>query len=103
MLLPADVRSLVSRLSSFAILSGVVFAVAHLPRTQPDLCHLLCRSRLYRDLCAQGNLYVVALIHAVLGFTLAVSAPDAWFHELRVGRDFLHTHSTILAHITLSR
>jgi membrane protease YdiL (CAAX protease family) len=49
------------------------------------------------------NLYVVALMHAILGLTLAVSAPDAWFHGLRVGRDFLEGPTTIAADISPQR
>ncbi len=95
-------RALVSRASSL-ILSGVVFAVAHLPNPSLTFVTFFAGVGFTAIYARKRNLYVVALIHAVLGLTLAVSAPEAWFHELRVGRDFLHTHSTILAHITLSR
>ncbi len=95
-------RALVSRASSL-ILSGVVFAVAHLPNPSLTFVTFFAGVGFTAIYARKRNLYVVALIHAVLGLTLAVSAPEAWFHELRVGRDFLHAHSTIAAHLTLSR
>ncbi len=95
-------RALVSRASSL-ILSGAVFAVAHLPNPSLTFVTFFAGVGFTAIYARKRNLYVVALIHAVLGLTLAVSAPEAWFHELRVGRDFLHTHSTIVAHITFSR
>lgn len=87
-------RSLVSRVSSL-LLSGVVFAVAHLPNPSLTLVAFFGGVILTSIYARRRNLYVVALIHAVLGLTLAVSAPDAWFHQLRVGRNFLDGPSTM--------
>ncbi len=95
-------RALVSRASSL-ILSGAVFAVAHLPNPSLTFVTFFAGVGFTAIYARKRNLYVVALIHAVLGLTLAVSAPEAWFHELRVGRDFLHAPSTIVARITCSR
>ncbi len=95
-------RALVSRASSL-ILSGAVFAVAHLPNPSLTFVTFFAGVGFTAIYARKRNLYVVALIHAVLGLTLAVSAPEAWFHELRVGRDFLRAPSTIAAHITFSR
>jgi membrane protease YdiL (CAAX protease family) len=95
-------RALVSQASSL-ILSGVVFAVAHLPNPSLTFVTFFAGVAFTAIYARKRNLYVVALIHAVLGLTLAVSAPDAWFHELRVGRDFLHAPSSIAAEISPSR
>jgi membrane protease YdiL (CAAX protease family) len=95
-------RALVSRASSL-ILSGAVFAVAHLPNPSLTFVTFFAGVGFTAIYARKRNLYVVALIHAVLGLTLAVSAPEAWFHELRVGRDFLHTPSTIAAGIAPTR
>ena len=81
-------RALVSRVSSL-LLSGVVFAVAHLPNPSLTFVTFFAGVAFTSIYARKRNLYVVALIHAVLGLTLAVSAPDAWFHGLRVGRSFL--------------
>jgi membrane protease YdiL (CAAX protease family) len=94
--------ALVSRASAL-ILSGAVFAVAHLPNPNLTLVTFFAGIGFTAIYARRRNLFVVALIHAVLGLTLAVSAPEAWFHELRVGRDFLHGPSTIAAEVTLSR
>jgi membrane protease YdiL (CAAX protease family) len=91
-------RALVSRVSAL-LLSGVVFAVAHLPNPSLTLVTFFAGVIFTAIYARKRNLYVVALIHAVLGLTLAVSAPDAWFHGLRVGRDFAEGPSTIAAGI----
>jgi len=95
-------RAMVSQASSL-ILSGVLFAVAHLPNPSLTFVAFFAGVGFTAIYARKRNLYVVALIHAVLGLTLAVSAPDAWFHELRVGRDFLHAPSAIAADISPTR
>jgi membrane protease YdiL (CAAX protease family) len=91
-------RSLVSRASSL-LLSGVVFSVAHLPNPSLTFVTFFAGVAFTAIYASRKNLYVVALIHAVLGLTLAVSAPDAWFHQLRVGRDFLQGSPTVTASV----
>jgi membrane protease YdiL (CAAX protease family) len=95
-------RALVSRVSSL-LLSGVVFAVAHLPNPSLTFVTFFAGVAFTAIYARKRNLYVVALIHAVLGLTLAVSAPDAWFHGLRVGRSFLEAPSAIAADISPTR
>jgi membrane protease YdiL (CAAX protease family) len=95
-------RSLVSRASSL-LLSGVVFAVAHLPNPSLTFVTFFAGVAFTAIYASRKNLYVVALIHAVLGLTLAVSAPDAWFHQLRVGRDFLQGSPTVAASVDPTR
>ena len=92
-------RAMVSRVSSL-LLAGVVFAVAHLPNPSLTLVAFFGGVALTAIYARRRNLYVVALIHAVLGLTLAVSAPDAWFHQLRVGRHFWQKPSTIAAQVS---
>jgi membrane protease YdiL (CAAX protease family) len=94
-------RALVSRVSAL-LLSGVVFAVAHLPNPSLTLVSFFAGVAFTAIYARKKNLYVVALIHAMLGLTLAVSAPDTWFHGLRVGRDFFQS-PTIAAEISPSR
>jgi membrane protease YdiL (CAAX protease family) len=93
-------RALVSRVSAL-LLSGVVFAVAHLPNPSLTFVTFFAGVAFTAIYARKKNLYVVALIHAVLGLTLAVSAPDTWFHGLRVGRSF--SSPTIAAEIPPSR
>lgn len=94
-------RALVSRVSAL-LLSGVVFAVAHLPNPSLTFVSFFAGVGFTAIYARKKNLYVVALIHAVLGLTLAVSAPDAWFHQLRVGRDFVEAPA-IAAEISTGR
>ncbi len=89
-------RVLVSRVGSL-LLSGVVFSIAHLPNPSLTLLTFFAGIAFTFIYVRKRNLYVVALIHAILGLTLAVSAPDAWFHGLRVGRDFLEGPRAITA------
>jgi membrane protease YdiL (CAAX protease family) len=95
-------RALVSRIGSL-LLTGVVFSVAHLPNPSLTLLTFFAGVGFTAIYARRRNLYVVALMHAVLGLTLAVSAPDAWFHGLRVGRDFFQPQTTITAEISPTR
>jgi membrane protease YdiL (CAAX protease family) len=38
------------------------------------------------------NIYPLALAHAMLGLTLAISVPDHWLHHMRVGLGFFRFH-----------
>jgi membrane protease YdiL (CAAX protease family) len=95
-------HALVSRVGVL-LLSGVVFAIAHLPNFSLTLLTFFAGIVFTAIYARKRNLYVVALIHAILGLTVAVSAPDTWFHGLRVGRDFLEAPSTIAAKISPAR
>jgi membrane protease YdiL (CAAX protease family) len=77
--------------------------VAHLPNPSLTLVTFFAGVGFTAIYASRKNLYVVALIHAVLGLTLAVSTPDAWFHQLRVGRHFLERPSTVAASVDPTR
>jgi membrane protease YdiL (CAAX protease family) len=94
--------ALVSRVGSL-FLSGVVFSMAHLPNPSLTLLTFFAGIVFTAIYLRKRNLYVVALMHAILGLTLAVSAPDAWFHGLRVGRDFLEGPTVIEADVSPRR
>jgi membrane protease YdiL (CAAX protease family) len=94
--------ALVSRFGAL-LLSGVVFALAHLPNLSLTLLTFFAGIVFTAIYIRKRNLYVVAVIHAILGLTLAVSAPETWFHGLRVGRDFLERPPTITAEISPRR
>jgi len=91
-------RALVSKASAL-LLSGAVFAVAHLPNPSLTLVTFFAGVTFTAIYARKRNLFVVALIHAALGLTLAVSVPDAWFHGLRVGRHFVEGPTAIAADI----
>ena len=92
-------RAMVSRVSSL-LLAGVLFAVAHLPNPSLTLVAFFAGVAFTSIYARRKNLYVVALIHAVLGLTLAVSTPDEWFHQLRVGRHFWERPATLAQELT---
>lgn len=94
--------ALVSRAGSL-LLSGVVFSMAHLPNPSLTLLTFFAGIAFTAIYARKRNLYVVAIMHAILGLTLAVSAPDSWFHGLNVGRDFLEAPSTIAVEISPGR
>jgi membrane protease YdiL (CAAX protease family) len=79
--------AVLSRVGSLVITASV-FSIAHLPNPSLTLVTFIAGIGFSMLYARKKNLVLVAAIHAVLGLTLAVSAPDAWFHELRVGRDF---------------
>ena len=94
--------ALASRVGSL-LLSGAVFSMAHLPNPSLTVITFFAGIVFTTIYARKRNLYVVALMHAILGLTLAVSAPDAWFHGLRVGRDFLEGPTAIAADISPQR
>jgi membrane protease YdiL (CAAX protease family) len=83
-----------------AVASAVIFAAAHLPN--PILvpvtlfwglasCLLFLRYR---------NLYTLAMAHAILGITIAVTIPGPVDHNMRVGLGYLtyaHTHRAAIS------
>lgn len=95
-------HSLVSRVGVL-LLSGVVFALAHLPNLSLTVLTFFAGIVFTAIYAHKRNLYVVAIMHAILGLTVAVSAPDTWFHGLRVGRDFVGGPSTTAAKVFPAR
>ncbi|HEY1210510.1 MAG TPA: CPBP family intramembrane glutamic endopeptidase [Terracidiphilus sp.] len=81
-----------------ALVTAIIFAAAHLP--SPILapvtllwglasCMLFLRYR---------NLYTLALAHAILGVTLAITVPGLVVHNMRVGLGYLtygHMHKAV--------
>jgi membrane protease YdiL (CAAX protease family) len=87
-------RILQSRTAA-VIVVAVLFAAAHIPNpllmaiTLPwgaVACMLFLRYR---------NLYTLALAHAIVGLTLAITIPDAMQHQMRVGIGYLHWHAPV--------
>lgn len=79
----------IPRANLAALLTGSVFAIAHLPNpilTPLTLiwgltaCLVFVRSR---------NVYPLAIAHAILGICLAVTIPGTVIHNMRVGRGYI--------------
>jgi membrane protease YdiL (CAAX protease family) len=74
---------------SAVVVTAVLFALAHLPNP------ILTPLTLFWGLAAcilflrYRNLYMVAIVHVILGVTLAITIPAATVHNMRVGRGYL--------------
>ena len=93
-------RAAVSRMSAL-LLSGAVFALAHLPNPTLTFITFFAGVAFAAIYARSRNLFVVAAIHALLGLTLAVSAPDHWLYGLRVGRGFQQHSASLAANMTV--
>jgi hypothetical protein len=67
-----------------------LFAVAHLPNPMLTALTLVWGVLSCMIFLRYRNLYTVGIIHAVLGFCIAVTVPGAVQHDMRVGRGYLH-------------
>jgi hypothetical protein len=75
-------------------LTGVLFALAHLPNlalTAATLVWGVFSCALFRR---YRNLYALGLAQGLLGLCFAVCVPDALHHHLRVGLGYLRYHGT---------
>ncbi|HYA98489.1 MAG TPA: CPBP family intramembrane glutamic endopeptidase [Methylomirabilota bacterium] len=75
-------------------LTGVLFALAHLPNlalTAATLVWGVVSCALFRR---YRNLYALGLAQGLLGLCFAVCVPDALHHHLRVGLGYLRYHGT---------
>jgi membrane protease YdiL (CAAX protease family) len=80
-----------------AILAAVLFAVAHLPNPLLTPITLLWGFAACRIFHRYRNLYPMALAHAIVGITIAISVPGPVVHNMRVGLGYLtyaHDHRT---------
>lgn len=76
--------------SSAAVwMAATLFAVAHLPSpilTTFTLAGGLFFCEMFRR---YRSLYLIGIVHAVLGLTIAVTMPDSLLHNMRVGIGYL--------------
>jgi membrane protease YdiL (CAAX protease family) len=82
--------NLLGRPSLAIFAGGLMLSMAHLPNL------VLVAATLFWGVGAcwlflkYRNLYVVGLIHFLLGFSLAVCVPSSLHHNMRVGRGYAH-------------
>jgi CAAX prenyl protease-like protein len=91
--MPRLLRLLRSEALAVAI-SGVLFAVAHLPNLSLAAVTLfwgIASCALFRR---HRNLYALGLAQGLLGLGFAFCVPDALHHHLRVGLGYLRYHAT---------
>ncbi len=72
------------------VLSALIFAVAHIPNPLLMALTLLAGLVFCTAFARYRNIWPLAVAHALLGITVAVSAPDSFTHHMRVGLGY-HT------------
>jgi len=78
-------RRLLTNVRAAVIVTATLFAAAHLPNPLLTMATLIWGTIAAALFLRHRNLYVLALAHAVLGLSLAVSVPNAIHHNMRVG------------------
>jgi hypothetical protein len=83
-----------------ALVTALIFAAAHLPNPILAPITLLWGLAACLLFLRYRNLYTLAIAHAILGVTLAITVPGPVVHNMRVGLGYLtygHTHKTIMS------
>jgi len=72
--------------------TAVLFSLVHMPNPVLVPATLVAGLFFVAAFRKFRNIYPLAVAHAVLGLTLAVSIPDHWIHHMRVGLGFFRFH-----------
>lgn len=74
------------------VATAVLFSLVHIPN--PVLVPATLVAGLFFVAAFQKfrNIYPLAVAHALLGLTLAMTVPDHWIHHMRVGLGFFRFH-----------
>lgn len=75
--------------NSAVLIAALIFAVAHLPSPILTLVTLICGVASSLVFLRYRNLYPLALSHAILGISIAVTIPGPVDHNMRVGLGYL--------------
>lgn len=75
------------------VLSALLFASAHLPNPVLTICTLIGGLIFSSVFARYRNIWTVAIVHALLGLTIALTAPDSINHHMRVGLGYLRYHA----------
>jgi membrane protease YdiL (CAAX protease family) len=81
-----------------AILAAVLFAIAHLPNPILTPITLLWGLAACQIFLHYRNLYPLAMAHAIVGISIAITVPGPVDHNMRVGRGYLtygHAHKPV--------
>jgi len=74
------------------VATAVLFSLVHIPNPVLVPATLLAGLFFVAAFRRFRNIYPLAVSHALLGLTLAVSIPDHWIHHMRVGLGFFRFH-----------
>jgi membrane protease YdiL (CAAX protease family) len=78
---------------SAIISSTLLFASAHIPNPLLTVCTFFGGLLFTSVFARYRNLWTVGLVHAMLGLTIAFTAPDSINHHMRVGLGYLRYHA----------
>lgn len=82
------IRVLPSRTSAVSV-AAALFATAHIPNPLLTIATLVWGIGACALFLKYRNLYVLGLVHGILGLCIAVSVPNAIHHRMRVGLGYL--------------
>lgn len=82
-------RRLLSGANSAAILAAFFFAIAHLPNPILTVVTLILGLASCLVFLRYQNLYPLAVAHAILGISIAITIPGTVHHNMRVGIGYL--------------
>jgi membrane protease YdiL (CAAX protease family) len=91
----ARILRLLPRAWLAALITALIFAVAHLPNPILAPATLLWGLASCLIFLHYRNIYTLAIAHAILGVTLTITVPAAVHHNMRVGLGYLtyaHSH-----------
>lgn len=83
---------LMSRPQYAAFAAAGLFAAAHLPNPVLSMLSIVWGTLACLLFLRYRNLYPLAIAHAILGITIAVSVPGPVVHNMRVGLGYLRYH-----------
>jgi len=85
-------ESLLNDSTRAIIVTAVLFSLVHIPN--PVLVPATLIGGLFFVWLFNRfrNIYPLAIAHAMLGLTIAITVPDHWLHHMRVGLGFLRFH-----------
>jgi membrane protease YdiL (CAAX protease family) len=72
--------------------STLLFAFAHIPNPLLTVCTFLGGLLFTSVFARYRNLWTVGIVHALLGLTIAFTAPDSINHHMRVGLGYFRYH-----------
>ncbi len=75
---------------SAIISSTLLFAFAHVPNPLLMVCTFFGGLMFTAMFARYRNLWTIGFVHALLGLTIALTAPDSINHHMRVGLGYLH-------------
>jgi len=85
----ARLLRLLPNANSAVLLSALIFSVAHLPNPILTPVTLILGVAACLVFLHYRNLFAVALAHAILGISIAITVPGPVDHNMRVGLSYL--------------